>query len=479
MTTWVFLRALGLVYVIAFGSLLVQVAGLVGDRGVLPASVFLDAVHRAYGARAYWLVPTLAWFGHSTLALQGLCAGGVLAGCLIVSGWATRIALVAAWALYLSLLGVGQIFLSFQWDLLLLEAGVLALLATLWPQWVVWLFRWLLFRLLFLSGAVKVLSGDESWHDLTALTFHFQTQPLPNVVSWYVHQLPPRVLGAATAGTFLVELLVPLLYFAPRAWRLAGACATIAFQILIFVTGNYTFFNLLTVAIALWLLDDEVFRRWLPDWILRKALAKPIPAPGRVRRAIVTGVSALLVVLSSTQVYEVFRGTSGEPFATIADTLDPLHLTSRYGLFAIMTTTRPEIVFEGSDDGATWREYEFKYKPGDLHRPPPWVAPYQPRLDWQMWFAALSNAATDRWVLVFARRLLEGSPDVLGLLAHTPGDGKPPRYVRATLYDYRFTDWAARTTTGQWWSRQVLGPYLPPLVLEGGAIRRADLPSNP
>jgi hypothetical protein len=466
--------------VIAFASLFVQVAGLVGDHGVLPASAFLDAVHSAYGARGYWLVPTLAWVNSSTLSLQILCAAGVAAGGLLVAGRFTRTALVAGWGLYLSLFSVGQVFLSFQWDLLLLETGVLALLATLWPERVAWLFRWLLFRLMFLSGAVKLLSGDESWASLTALTFHFQTQPLPNVVSWYVHQLPAGALETATAGTLAAEVLVPMLYFAPRRWRLAGLAATVAFQTLILLTGNYTFFNLLTMAIALWLLDDDGLGRWLPAAVARTALAHGTPSPDRLRRTFVTAASGLLVVLSATQVYEVFRGTAPEPFNSIADTLDPLHLTSRYGLFAVMTTTRPEIVFEGSDDGTKWEEYEFKYKPGDLRRPPQWVAPHQPRLDWQMWFAALSDAASDRWVVALARRLLEGSPDVLGLLAHAPGNGRPPRFVRALLYDYRFTDYATRASTGQWWSRKLLSPYLPPLVLDqAGAIRRAELPSNP
>jgi lipase maturation factor 1 len=468
------------VYTIAFASLLVQIAGLVGERGVLPASIFLDAVHDAYGARGYWLVPTLAWFNSSTAALRILCAAGVLAGGLLIAGRLTFVALAAAWALYLSLLGVGQVFLSFQWDLLLLETGVLALLATLWPEWIAWLFRWLLFRLMFLSGAVKLLSGDDSWRNLTALTFHFQTQPLPNVIAWYVHQLPARALEGATLATFVAELLVPLLYFAPRRWRLAGAVVTIVFQALIFLTGNYTFFNLLAVSIALWLLDDDVFRRWLPAAIVRRSLTEAIPSPDRRRRTIVTAASGLLVVLSATTVYEVFGGPAPQPFGALAETLDPLHLTSRYGLFAVMTTTRPEIVFEGSDDGTTWQEYEFKYKPGDLRRPPPWVAPHQPRLDWQMWFAALSDAASDRWVVALARRLLEGSPDVLSLLARVPGSGRPPRYVRALLYEYRFTDRTTRAATGRWWSRQRLGPYLPPLVLDDtGAIRRADVTAGP
>ena len=276
---------------------------------------------------------------------------------------------------------------------------------------------------------------------------------------------------------FVAELIAPLLFFAPRQARLAGAAATVAFQMLILLTGNYTFFNLLTMAIALWLLDDGVLRRWLAPGIVRRALAQATPLPARLQRTIVAAASGLLVVLSATQVYEVFRGTASEPFNSIADALDPLHLTSRYGLFAVMTTTRPEIIVEGSQDGSTWKAYEFFDKPGDLSRRPPWVAPFQPRLDWQMWFAALSAAASDRWVVALARRLLEGSPDVVGLFAHAPGNGRAPRYVRALLYDYRFTDRATRASTGRWWSRQMLGPYLPPLVLDqAGAVRRADLP---
>ncbi len=289
------MRALGLVYVIAFSSLLVQVAGLIGDRGVLPASTFLAAVHEVYGARGYWLVPTLAWFGTSTTALQGCCVAGLVAGALIIINRGTRGALLAAWALYLSLLGVGQAFLSFQWDTLLLEAGVLALLATWWPARIAWLFRWLLFRLLFLSGAVKLLSGDESWRGLTALTFHFQTQPLPNIVSWYVHQLPLSVLEAGTVLTFIAELLVPLLYFVPRSGRLVAAAATVMFQVMIFATGNYAFFNLLTIAITVWLLDDRVLSRWVPRGLVAVGEAGNAPPSRPWQRSLVMAASAVLV----------------------------------------------------------------------------------------------------------------------------------------------------------------------------------------
>jgi lipase maturation factor 1 len=475
LTSWLFLRALGLVYVIAFASLLVQIDGLVGPRGVQPAADFLDAVHRAYGARAYWLVPTVAWLGAGTRALQLTCGAGILAAAFIILNRLTRTALAVCWLLYLSLIGAGQLFLSFQWDLLLVEAGVLAMLLPLWPEALTWLFRWLLFRLVFLSGAVKLLSGDPTWRDLTALTYHFQTQPLPNPISWYMQQLPRPVLQATTLLTFVAELFVPFLFFWPRRARHAGAIGVVVFQLLIFATGNYTFFNLLTIAMAVWLLDDETLARRLPAILVRWGNATPIaPRPDLVRAAAAVPV-AVLVTMSSAGVWRTFGGRVPDAIETVIETLEPLHLTSGYGLFAVMTTTRPEIVFEGSRDGVTWQPYEFRYKPGDLRRPPPWVAPYHPRLDWQLWFAALGDTTTDAWVVTLARRLLEGSPPVLGLLDRAALTGAPPKYVRATLYEYRFTDWTTGRATGCWWSRQPVGPYLPPVLLEDGVLRRADL----
>ncbi len=465
-TAWLFLRLLGLVYAIAFASMLVQAAGLIGDHGVLPAGEFLDAVHGAYGARAYWLLPTVNWLWSSTLALRITSAAGVAAGACILFGWGTRPSLVAAWALYLSLVGDGQIFLSFQWDVLLLEAGFLAILLAWWPLGVAWMYRWLAFRLLFLSGAVKLLSGDESWRSLTALTYHFETQPLPNLVAWFVHQLPRPLLEAGTAGTFVAELAVPCLFFAPRRFRLAAALASIGFQALIFLTGNYTFFNVLTVAVLLWLFDDAALAPALPARWRQAILGRGGSPPGPLTRRLAGGVLAVVGLVSAGTVLETFGLAPPPPVSALAAAIEPLHVASGYGLFAVMTTTRPEIVFEASNDGITWREYVFRDKPGPLDRPPRQVAPYQPRLDWQLWFAALGDVASNRWVLALTRRLLEGSDAVLDLIGPSPLPGGPPRYVRALLYQYTFTDLHTLRTTGRWWNRRLLGTYLAPVTLD-------------
>ncbi len=475
LTAWVFCRALGAVYVIAFVSLLVQVAGLIGDQGILPASEFLAAVHQVYGADAYRLLPTLAWFASSTRALQAICVAGALCGGLVLAGRATRPALTGAFALYLSLMAVGQVFLSFQWDSLLLEAGVLAVVATFWPAASAWLFRWLLFRLLFLSGAVKLLSGDQTWRDLTALTYHFQTQPLPNAVSWYMQQAPQAMLVAGTVVTFVSELAVPLLFFAGRRVRLVAAAAVVIFQALIFLTGNYTFFNVLTVALAVWLLDDARVAGWLPRRLL-ETVPPPVGVPQGWRRNVLVAFMALLAASSGLQAFAAIGGRVPAQLDSAIGAIEPLHLTSSYGLFAVMTTSRPEIIFEGSDDGQSWRPYEFKYKVGDVRRPPPFVAPYHPRLDWQMWFAALGEPRTDRWVLAFAARLLQASPPVLDLLDASPFGAKAPKYVRANLYDYHFTTRAERAATGSWWARRQTGEYLPALMLDGTTLRPATLP---
>jgi hypothetical protein len=474
---WLFLRLLGAIYGIAFLSLAIQIDGLIGPRGILPASDFLQAVLRAYGSAAYWYLPTVFWWSASTPALLLVCGVGTIGSIFVLLDRLTTPALVVCWVGYLSIVGVGQEFLSFQWDSLLLEAGALAILTSTWPTALAWLYRWLLFRLMFMSGAVKLMSGDVTWRNLTALTYHFETQPLPNPISWYVHQLPVRVLEGMTAGTLVVETLVPFMYFGPRRVQATAAGITVVFQCLIFLTGNYTFFNVLTMALALWLLDDDVVGTRLPQRFAGR-VGRILPGPpADWRRWPVLAAVWMIVLVNVATFWQARGGDLPASIAIVEAGLEPLRLSSGYGLFAVMTTTRPEIDIEGSDDGVTWTPYVFYQKPGDERRPPPWVAPYHPRLDWQMWFAALSDASSDRWILALAQRLLEGAPAVRGLLAPGPWADHPPRYVRATLYDYRFTDWTAGRATGAWWSRRVQAPYLPALTLDAnGGLRRAEQP---
>jgi predicted DCC family thiol-disulfide oxidoreductase YuxK len=456
---WLFLRLLAVIYMIAFASLAVQVTGLIGSQGIVPVQEFLAQVRRTFGASGYYELPSLFWLGASDAVLRVAAWAGVGISAVLLLGFYQRAALFALWALYLSFSAAGQVFLEYQWDLLLLEAGFLAIFfgrSNIQQKTVAWLYRLLVFRLHFLSGWVKLASGDASWWSLRALDYHFHTQPLPNLAAWWVDQLPAGLLHASTFAVLAIELAAPFLIFSPRLWRMAGAWAMLGLQALIFATGNYTFFNLLTAALLLFLFDDQSLR-WL------KVPVPPQTAPRLKPLRIILAVA--LVVLGVLRVVESVRGILPRPLAIVAHLGAPLMIVNPYGLFAVMTTNRPEIVIEGSDDAQNWRAYEFRYKPGDLNRAPAQVAPYQPRLDWQMWFAALDDYRVSPWFLGLAEQLLHGSPDVLRLLQRNPFPDHPPRYLRALLYEYSFTTAGERARTGAWWKRQPLGEFLPAISL--------------
>jgi len=435
-----FLRVLGLIYCIAFVSFGVQASGLIGSRGILPFSVYLKTAHESLGAWAYWNLPSLLWLYPHDIALAAVWVAGAVCSLAAVLARGNRGALALCLVLWLSLCSVGQDFLSFQWDILLSEAGFLALFADA-TRVSVWLFRWLLFRMMFFSGAVKWLSHDPTWRNFAALTYHYETQPLPTPLAWYMQQLPVWFQKASVGVVFFVELAVPFLFFAPRRLRRIGAWITIGFQVLILMTGNYTFFNMLTIALAMWLFVEAQPHR-----------PKVVPTLAGVA----IGTISVLLFL---QLFSVPLPPGGPQ---ILRAVDPLRLVNSYGLFAVMTTTRPEIIVEGSNDGLNWRAYEFPYKPGDVNRRPPIVAPYQPRLDWQMWFAALGSYQENRWFVNLMLRLLQGEPRVLRLLAYNPFPKVPPKYVRARVYQYHFTHWGERA----WWTREESGMYFPAVSLK-------------
>jgi len=456
---WLFIRILGLIYFMAFASLAVQITGLIGSRGILPAGDYLQAIYDRFGSQSYGLVPTVFWLNSGDAFLKAVCVAGAVLALVLIAGYAQRLILIALFLLYLSLVLVGQDFLAFQWDALLLETGFLAIFLGDSPL-VIWLFRWLLFRLVFLSGAVKLLSGDPTWRSLTALNYHYETQPLPTPLAWYMHQLPAGFQKLSVAAVFCIELGVPFLILAPRRLRFFAAAAIVFLQTLIGLTGNYAFFNLLTVALCVFLLDDAALRRWFPDrlaqaLLTRQANRKASPAG----RWIAAGVAVLIVLVGGFQIVRAFRGTVPRPVRVVMNWVAPFQIVNPYGLFAVMTTSRPEIIVEGSSDGRTWLAYGFKYKPGDVTRPPGWVAPYQPRLDWQMWFAALGTCYDNPWFVNFMLRLLQGSPDVLALLGKNPFPDAPPRYIRALVYDYHFTDLATRRAEATGWRREPMGVY--------------------
>jgi lipase maturation factor 1 len=457
---WMFLRLLGFTYFCAFASLATQIVGLVGANGIVPAGI-------------------------ADSTLRAVCFGGAALSLALVAGLLPIVTVPLLWIGFLWLSTAAGEFLAYQWDALLLETGLLAMLiapVTLRdrlsdpappPRLAIGLMLWLLFRLMFGSGIVKLASGDPTWRDLTAMTFHYETQPIPNPIAFYAHHLPVGINKASTAATLAIELIAPLMIPGPRRLRLVAAALLLGLQLLIAATGNFAYFNLLAIALCVFLVDDDAWK------VLRDRLPAAIvvslsnheqavrPSTGSGRAAVTLVVAAITVPVSILYFTSSigFLPPGWQLVAPVASAIAPLRSVNSYGLFANMTTTRPEIVIEGSNDGETWSAYEFRYKPGDLMRRPPFVAPHQPRLDWQMWFAALGTYGQNPWFANFCRRLLEGSPDVLRLLERDPFNGRPPRYVRGVLYQYHFADLVSHRATGVWWTREQLGAYSPTLSL--------------
>jgi hypothetical protein len=470
--TWLFLRLLGIVYLVAFWSAGTQVLGLIGHNGILPADQYMKALSAVQGFNRFWIFPTLTWISASDGSLRALCIGGGVLSLLLIAGVLTPLVLPLLWLFYLSLSVVGQEFLSYQWDALLLETGFLAIFVAPValrerrralddpPRLVVWLLLWLLFRLMVGSGVVKLASGDPTWHNLTALSFHFETQPIPTPFAWYAHRSPRWLLELATALVLAIEIGAPYLILGGRRLRKLAFVLLTGLQLIIGLTGNYAFFNLLSAALCVFLLDDVTLGSWT-----RLGISGTVAT--RARRIVSVVLAIVIVPLSAT----AFAGSLGIALPTapivnpLLDAVASFRSVNAYGLFAVMTTTRPESVLEGSDNGTAWVEYEFKYKAGDLRRRPPWVAPYQPRLDWQMWFAALGRFDDERWLQNFCARLLEGDGTVLNLLERNPFPGHAPTYLRAVLYQYRFSDANARRRDGVWWTRERVADYSPVLSL--------------
>ena len=488
---WIFLRALGLIYLVAFVSLWTQVDGLIGSNGILPADKFMPGARQYFdsqgvGLDRYRQLPTLAWWSASDASLHAQCAAGVGLALLLIAGVAPAPCLFLLWLIYLSLAVVAREFLGFQWDILLLEIGFLAIFLAplqLWPRpgreappsrVVLWLLRLLLFKLMFQSGCVKLVSEDAAWRDLTALAVHYETQPLPTWIGWYAHQLPLWFQKFSCVVMFAIELVIPFLIFAPRRPRQFAAVVLALFQILILLTGNYTFFNWLTLALCVVLLDDFAFHDLTPAR-LRRFCTQYAPRSTRHPaqswpRWVILALAALVLPISLGQLLWTFRARPAvlTPVAAIHEWISPFRSLNSYGLFAVMTQPRLEIIVEGSNDGVTWLPYEFRFKPGDLSHRPGFVAPHQPRLDWQMWFAALGNYQGNPWFVNFCARLLQASPEALALLEKNPFPNQPPRQVRGLLYEYHFTDLAERRHSGNWWRRELKAQYLP-------AISRSDL----
>jgi predicted DCC family thiol-disulfide oxidoreductase YuxK len=462
-----FLRALALVFLIAFLSFAVQSEGLIGSRGILPFPQLLENVAAQTSSDRFLLVPTLLWLFPSDTALRTLEILGIAASLIALAGILQPLCFFILWATMLSLVSVGQDFYNFQWDALLLECGFLAVFLSPWslrPRWLSpdppRLARFvavaLLFRLMFCSGVLKLVSGDPHWADLSALEFHFFTQPLPSPAAWFAHHAPPDLLRAACAGMFVIELLLPFAFFLPRVPRTAAALATIALQAGILLTGNYAYFNLLTAALCLLLLDDTFW----------KSNARPagIFVTAWIRRP----VCSLLLTLSIVPLLLAWRYIPAPlaPLSQAYSLASPLRTVNSYGLFAVMTTTRRELTIEGSADGIHWKPYTLRWKPGPPDRPLPLVAPHQPRLDWQLWFAALGRIETTPWLQALLLNLLEGNPHVLTLFESNPFPDSPPKRIRILADTYTFSDPIDRERTGAIWKSEPAAIHCPPVGLK-------------
>lgn len=478
---WLFLRMLGVVAACAFASLAAQLDGLLGSKGIEPATELAKQVAEAaqHGMPVYRRHLSLFWLHPTDGTLHALAWGGFAAAIFLVIDVLPAFALLACWACYLSLLTVGNVFLGYQWDALLLETLLCAAFVVpfrIRPQLSgdrpprrlgIWVLRLLMFKLMLLSGLVKLTSHDPYWKSLTALEFHYWTQPLPASTSAFVASMPSWMHQLACALTLIIEVRVPFLIFGPRRVRWLAALLFIVLQLAIASSGNFGFFNALTIVLAFSLFDDDAIEGLLRlrATVVERVRRLPVEWAYRV-------LAAAVLIVSATESCARIEGEDALPSAPrkLAEWVAPLQSIHSYGLFAVMTTSRPEIEIEGSADGVHWKPYVFPYKPGPLNRAPRFAPMHLPRLDWQLWFAALGEQCGNvGWYPDLLKRLLEGSPPVRGLLATDPFPDKPPLFLRSTLWDYRFASPEQRQR-GLFWTREKPRPFCPTVTLQGGEL---------
>jgi hypothetical protein len=474
---------LGFVYAVAFLVAANQVVPLIGAHGLLPVGPYLDRVAQALGSAStgFARLPSVFWFGHSDTALVVWAWVGFALSCLVLAGFANAVILTALWLLYMSYVHVGQIWYGYGWEIQLLETGFLAIfLCPLLdprpfprqepPFVVISLFRWLIFRIMLGAGLIKI-RGDPAWRNLTALNYHFETQPLPNLFSRWFHFLPRIALKTGVLLNHAAELVAPWFVFGPRAGRLAAGSVIVLFQLVLILSGNLSFLNWLTLVPALACFDDAVWAAILPRGVARRAAAARAAAePSRPMRAAGWAVATLVALFSVQPVANLIS-----PGQIMNTSFDPLDIVNTYGAFGTVGRERLNVVFEGTeaavpDDHAEWRPYPYKGLPVDERRRPPQVAPYQLRLDWQMWFASMAGPQEYPFTLNVVWKLLHNDPGTLSLFAGNPFPDQPPRYVRAVLYRYRFSD--PRNPAGRWWNREVVGSWLPPLASDNAELQR-------
>ncbi len=503
---WIFLRALGLIYFSAFYSLVFQIRGLNGPRGILPASEYLVAVASRLGSLRFWFAPTLLWFSSGSHMLMALCWVGIVASLLVVANVWPRAMLVVCFVCFLSFVSAAGDFSSYQSDGMLLEAGFISLFFApggFFPGWgtdrlppraSLFLLLWEWFRIYFESGVVKLASGDQQWRHLTAMDEYYQNGPLPTWIGWYVQHLPHWFHASTVVATLVMELVLVWMLFLPRRWRIVCFFLVTPWQIVVILTANYAFLNYIVLALGFLLLDDRSLVRFVPArWrVVLTVTKEPVPQvesdpskegsaqasetlpemqPTRIvqhlhaLRLAVIGVSLSWIFYATTlPMLLMFSREVPLPTGPVM-ALEPFRIANQYGLFAVMTPHRYEIEFQGSNDGLTWVAYPFRYKPQDVTQPPRIYAPYQPRFDWNLWFASLGTWSQYPIVPQTEELLLVNDPDVLQLFAGNPFPDKPPRLVRAVLWQYWFSTMQEKRTQGIWWRRELLGTYAPTLMV--------------
>ncbi len=472
LTRFVILRLLGVIYAVAFLVAANQILPLIGSHGLLPLDQFLERVQHSLGGT--WpgvrRLPSIFWINHSDTMLITTAWIGVALSCGVVAGYANAILLVVLWALYMSFVHLGQDWYGYGWEFQLLETGFLSIfLCPLFdprpfprrepPRVIIWLFRALAFRIMLGSGLIKI-RGDASWRDLTALYYHFETQPIPNGLSRWFHFLPRAVLRGGTLFNHLAELAAPWFVFWPRVGRYIAGIVIVGFQVTIALSGNLSILNWLTILPALACFDDRFWSKLFPKALVRYVeVAREKAEPSRPMAGISWGVAVLVALLSIQPIINLFS-----PHQIMNTSFNSLDLVNTYGAFGTVGTERYNVVFEGTDSytpdlGGEWKPYLYKGLPVLPDRRPPQIAPYQLRLDWQMWFAAMASPNEYPWTIHLVWKLLHNDPGALSLFAENPFPTAPPRYVRAMLYRYKF---APSNDAGIWWEREEIGPWLPP-----------------
>jgi hypothetical protein len=466
LTRFLILRLLGAVYAIAFLAAINQLLPLVGSHGLLPADNFIDRVTNSIGSTSAFIrLPSLFWINHSDTTLLTTAWIGFALSLLVTAGFANAIIMAVLWFFYMSIVNVGQEWYGYGWEIQLLETGFLAIfLCPLLdskpfpkrppPILVIILFQWLICRIMLGAGLIK-LRGDEIWRNATALYYHFETQPIPGPLSRWFHFLPRPALQAGVYFNWLAELVAPLFAFWPRPARHIAGVIMIALQIVLILSGNLSFLNWLTIIPALACLDDSFLTKLLPKTLIKKAEAAATTAePSRAMTITARTITVIIGLLSIQPIVNMLS-----PNQIMNTSYDPLNLVNTYGAFGSVGTERLNVIFEGTTDSATWKEYPYKALPVALDKRPPQIAPYQPRLDWQMWFASMSTPDEYPWTMTLIAKLLHNDPQTLSLFAANPFPDTPPLYIRAILYRYSFA--LPGNPTHQYWTRQRLSIWLP------------------